>query len=103
MPKKLLMDDQGGEKVTIPELNRANEIQQEIKELDNFIFTAERVWKGKLIHETTKLIFKTIPYGFLESKEYTLNTEIKNEVLEFLKVKLIKLNKELDQLGKVKE
>ncbi len=86
--------------MTLKELDRANELQKEIRELDDFIFTAERVWEGKLIHKTTKFIFKTIAYGYLESEEYTLNTETKNEVLEFLKAKLLKLKDELEQLGK---
>jgi len=85
--------------MTIKELDRANELHQEIKELEDFVFTASKVWKGKLIQEKKRFVFQTLSYGWFTSMEYALSTEAKNEVLKVLQTRLLKLKTELDQLG----
>jgi len=85
--------------VTIKELDRANKLHQEIEELEGFINTASKVWRGKLIQKKRRFIFKTVSYGWFDAKEYDLNTEAKNEVLKVLQARLLKLKIELDQLG----
>lgn len=85
--------------MTIKELQRANEIDKEITELEGFLYTASKVWRGKLILEKRKVLFVTIPYGWFGSKEYELNPEAKNEMLKVLQARLIKLKKELFELG----
>ena len=58
----------------------ANKIQDEIHSLSDFIRTASMVWTGKL--NLKKIISSA--YGYVSSKEYNMNTEIKNRVLMVL-------------------
>lgn len=62
--------------MTGDDLKIAIEIQKEIKELENFIFSAERVWTGKIVKRTSNFIFKSGGYGFLREEEYNMNTEM---------------------------
>lgn len=84
--------------MTSTDLERANEINKEIRELESFIFTASRVWEGKLIRQEQRYIFKTISYGAFSSEEYFMNTDIKNKVLDVLRNHLEELKEELRQL-----
>ena len=78
-------------------LNKANELQKEIDELESFIYSAEKVWTGKIIKDT-KYIFESNAYGVFESKEYKMNTEIKNKVLGVLRDHLQGLKTQLESL-----
>lgn len=84
--------------MTDKELRYANEIKKEINELESFIFTAERVWTGKIIKRKAKYIFKADGYGAFNSKEYEMNTEMKNRVLEVLKDRLVELKNKLSEI-----
>ncbi len=74
------------------DLELANKIQDEIEELESFIFDAEKVWTGKLIQRTPIITFKSSSYGVISSSEYEMNTQIKNKVLDVLRehLKLLK-------------
>lgn len=83
------------------DLKLANEIQKEIKELDLFIFMAERVWTGKLLQKTPKtssITFKSNAYGAINSSEYEMNTEVKNKVLDVLREHLQSLKDKLENM-----
>ena len=81
--------------MTNEQLKRANKLKSEIRQLENFIDTASSVWGGKLIHQTQKFLFKSMPYGVLESKEYFMGREMKNKVLGVLKQHLEEIKEEL--------
>lgn len=80
------------------QLDRANEIQNEIKELDNFLFYAEKVWTGKIIKRTSALVLKSNAFGAFDEAEYELDTEIKNKILDVLRNHLEELQKELESM-----
>ena len=86
--------------MTNKELERANELKKQIHELDLFLTTARKVWKGSLDikKHAPKLFFKTHGYGSFESKEFELNTELKNIVVKVLEDKLEKLKKEFKNI-----
>ncbi len=84
--------------MNLGQLQRAKEIQEELKELENFIFSASRVWKGTLIERITGIIFKSNGYGYFEPKEYHLNTDMKNRVLKILEDRVIELKNEMENL-----
>lgn len=79
-------------------LQRAKKLEQEIKELESFINTASMVWTGKIVKKECKYIFKSNPYGYFESKEYEMDTDIKNKVLDVLRDHLKELEHELEIL-----
>lgn len=81
------------------ELIRANCLDREIRELESFIYTAQKVWTGKIIKQNRKYIFKSSPYGALHSQEFNMNTTIKNRVLNVLREYLEELKQELDAIG----
>lgn len=72
-------------KIKTEQLMKANELKNEIKELEWFISRAEKVWEGKIIRRESKYIFKSIAYGVIESEEFHMDTEIKNKVLDVLR------------------
>ena len=80
------------------DLIKANDLQQEIDELESFIYSAEKVWTGKIIKMDSKYIFKSSAYGVFESKEYNMNTEVKNKVLDVLRDHLKDLKEQLESL-----
>lgn len=82
--------------MTHEKLIEANELQQEIKELDYFIFCAEHLWTGKIIKKDTKYIFHANSYGGLESAEFNMKTEIKDRVLDVLRDYLKELEARLE-------
>ena len=84
--------------MTSKELIEANNIDKEIKELDLFIWTAERVWTGKIIKKDTKYIFKTNSHGVIDSAEFNMNTEIKDKVLDVLRNHLKDLKIRLENI-----
>ncbi|MDN4609136.1 hypothetical protein [Sporosarcina highlanderae] len=84
--------------MTHEELNRANEIQREIRKLERFILSAEKVWTGKIIKRTTTYIFKSTAYGAIGSSEYEMDTDMKNRVLDVLREKLTELKGEFARL-----
>lgn len=75
-------------------LEIANALHEEIKELDNFLFIAERVWTGKM---NIKEIIANA-FGVFNSKEYNMNTKVKNKVLVVLKEHLKELQNKLENL-----
>lgn len=74
-------------------LKRANKLKEEINELDKFIFTASKVWEGKLTIKDKIMRFISSSYGAFQSKEFEMNTHIKNRVLDLL----IKYKEELEE------
>lgn len=75
-------------------LKIANKLNEEIKELDDFIFTAEKTWTGKI---NLKQIISN-SYGELNQKEFNMDTKIKNKVLTVLREYLVDLKKELESI-----
>jgi hypothetical protein len=75
-------------------LEKANNLNKEIKELENFLYTAEKVWTGKIN------LFSIIAnaYGCFNSKEYYMNTKIKKRVLPILQQHLEDLKTELNNI-----
>ena len=80
------------------DLNKANEIKKEIDELEHLIWSAEKVWTGKIIKRDIKYIFKSNAYGMIEEQEYRMNTNIKNKVLDVLREHLNNLYKQLEDI-----
>ena len=79
-------------------LSQANNIKEEIKELELFIYSAERVWKGKIIKQTSKYIIRTAPYGCFNETEYCMNTRMKDKVVEMLREYLVELKYKLKNM-----
>ncbi|MNM39319.1 hypothetical protein D3C81_500920 [compost metagenome] len=79
-------------------LKKANEIDKEIKRLEDFLFNAERVWTGKLVKRTSKYIIKSNPDWMYKEAEYELDTETKNKMLDVLRDKLSNLQKQLTEI-----
>ena len=84
--------------MTINDLIKANELKQEINELELFIYYAESVWTGKIIKKEIKYILKSNPYGIFNSYEFEMNTKIKNKVLDVLRNYLIELKNQLENI-----
>ncbi|WBK39656.1 hypothetical protein CB452P1_000072 [Clostridium phage CB452P1] len=84
--------------MTDKQLERANYLKKKIKELDDFIWHAEKIWDGKIINQTQKYIFKTIPCGMFEEREYILNTDIKDKLLNVLRENLKEMKEELENI-----
>ena len=84
--------------MTEKELREANNIKEEINELESFILGAEKVWTGKIIKRDTTYIFKSNAYGAINSKEFKMNTEIKNKVLDVLREYLKNLKEKLEDM-----
>lgn len=87
--------------MTNEELKRANELKKQIHEIELFLITARNVWKGALVikRRKPKLFFRANGYGYFNSKEFELNTELKNEVVKLLKDKLEEMKKEFENIG----
>lgn len=81
--------------MTNEQLERANHLKKDIKELENFIWHAERIWTGKIIKRDTKYIFKANGYGCFEDTEYELSTSMKNRMLDILRDHLKEMQEEL--------
>jgi hypothetical protein len=79
-------------------LSRANKLFKEIRQLEFFIRAAEKVWTGKLIKRTSKFIFKSTEYGAVSSEEFSMDTPLKNKVLDVLRDHLDELKAELENL-----
>ena len=84
--------------MTNENLERANYLKKKIKELEDFIWYAERVWNGKIVNQTQNDIFKTVPYGMFEEREYILNTNIKDKLLDVLRENLKEMKTELENI-----
>lgn len=84
--------------MTNEQLERANYLKKDIKELEYFIGCAERRWTGKIVKRDIKYIFKANGYGALEEVEYGLNTNMKNKLLDVLREHLKEMQTELDNL-----
>lgn len=84
--------------MTDKELREANEIKEEISNLKKFLFYGERTWTGELIKRVPMITVKSHSYGALGSAIYELDTNTKNEILAFLKGKLLRLEKRLEDM-----
>jgi hypothetical protein len=84
--------------MTNEELERANYLQEKIKELESFIWHSEHIWTGKIIKRDTKYIFKANDYGCFEDKEFKLNTSMKNRILDVLREHLKEMKDELKNI-----
>ncbi len=82
----------------IGKLKRANELKKEIQELDSFIFYASKVWTGKLTIKEKVMSFISNAYGAFESKEFKMDTHIKNRVLDVLIDYKNELEKEFEDM-----
>ena len=79
-------------------LKRANKLKEEIQELDEFIYYAESVWTGKLTIKEKVMRFISNSYGAFSSKEFKMNTHIKNRVLDLLIQYKNELEKEFEDM-----
>ena len=84
--------------MTNEDLIKANDITKEIKELEAFIWTAEKVWTGKIIKKSCKYMFRSSACGMLGEAEYHMKTETKNKVLNVLRDHLQDLKNQLKSL-----
>ena len=84
--------------MTKDQLTKANKIKWEIDKLESFIWSAGRVWTGKIIKEVSRYIFESSAYGTIKSEEYELDTDVKNRVLDVLREKLKELHSELESI-----
>lgn len=86
--------------MTDKDLEKANELREQIRELSGFLMTAKKVWTGKMVIKKLRprLFFITSAYGAFESEEFELNNRAKNKVVEVLEKELIELKKELDAI-----
>ena len=84
--------------MTEENLVKANEIKEELRELDCFMWSAEHVWTGKIIKRDTKYIFKSNGYGAINSAEYGLSTSMKDKVLDVLRCRQKELKIVLESL-----
>jgi hypothetical protein len=79
-------------------LRKANKLNTEIENLENFISTAEKLWTGKLIKRSEKYIFKANGYGAIKDVEVYLDNDMKNKVLDILKIRLKEMQQELKNI-----
>lgn len=79
------------------QLREANEIQRQIRQLENFLFYGERTWTGELVKRVPKITIKSSSYGTFGEAVYELDTETKDEMLEVLRGKLSKLKERLSE------
>jgi hypothetical protein len=84
--------------MTDKELEKANYLKKKIKELDSFIWHAEKVWTGKIVKQTEKYIFRANGYGCFDDSEYSLSTEMKDRLLDVLREHLKEMKTELDNI-----
>lgn len=84
--------------MTHEKLIEANQLQQEIRELDYFIFCAKSHWTGQIIKKVDTYIFRADPYGGLETVNFNMNTAIKNRVLDLLRDYLKELEARLENI-----
>lgn len=75
-----------------------NQKRDKIYELEDFLYVAKKVWAGKLVIEKQKYLLKTVPYGIFEEKTITLDTDIKNEILQFIENKIESIKKEIEDI-----
>lgn len=85
-------------KMTDKDLKKANELKEQIGELDLFLITARNIRTGKMVIKKPRLSFVANGYGVFTSKEFKLNNRLKNKVVEVLETELIELKKELDAI-----
>lgn len=84
--------------MTDGDLEKANEIKKQIREIDCFLATAKRVWTGKLVIKKPRLFFIANGYGAFRSNAFELDTRLKDKVVEVLEKELIALKNELDSI-----
>lgn len=84
--------------MTEEQRSKANEIAKKIKRLDDFIFTAERLWKGKLAIFKPRMIFHIHSYGAFHGSEIELDTAEKDALLSVLISERDSLKKKLEEI-----
>lgn len=85
-------------KVTSTQLKRANQLSEEISELESFIYTADRCWGGELDTRKKRLFFSNKPYGIFEKKTLECNTKLKNMIRDLIYQYKQELENELESL-----
>jgi hypothetical protein len=84
--------------MTEEQLARANKLHKEIDRLEEFLSSADHVWTGAIIKRTSKFLIGHAPYGVYDEAIYEMDTKLKNEILSFLKNRLIELYNELGKI-----
>lgn len=79
-------------------LKRANQLNEEIRNLDSFIHTADRCWLGELKVYRKRLFFSTVPYGAFGEKTIECNTKLKNRIRDVIYEYQQELEVELESL-----
>lgn len=78
----------------VKDLEKLNALNNEIKELDHFIYVASKVWTGKI--GLKKLV--SHGYGAFNSREFEMNTTIKNRILDVLEKYRLELEEQFKSL-----
>ncbi len=78
----------------VENMQKLNELANEIHELDIFIHVAGCVWTGKV---TLKKLVSNA-FGFFRSEEFNMNTEIKSRVLKVLKDYQAELSQKFEEI-----
>lgn len=76
------------------QLTYAMKLNEEIKELENFLYAAEKVWTGKV---NLKSIIANA-YGCFNQQEYNMNTKVKSKVLNVLQEYLKELKTKMESI-----
>lgn len=86
--------------MTDKDLEKANELKEQIRILSIFLITARNVWTGKMVIKKSRfrLCFVANGYGMFTSEEFELNNKLKNKVVEVLENELVELKNELDAI-----
>lgn len=88
--------------MTEKELARANAISEELKKIRDFLYSAEKVWTGRLARKDEvplrKWLIFSNGYGIFNENSYELDTETKNEMLDVLRRKEARLVAELNEI-----
>lgn len=84
--------------MTKEKLERAKELEKEIKELDAFIHTTSRCWRGKLEVRKRRWFFSNKAYGAFGVKVLECNTALKDRIQNLVCEYQHELEKELEGL-----
>ena len=85
--------------MTVQELEQAKELDRKIKSLDSFLFTVRKAPKLGILKRGMRWLLKTSQYGHLESAEYDLDKEFRDEILHLSEGRLQTLKDDLSNIG----
>ena len=77
---------------------RAKELNDQIHQLNMFVYDMGLAWQGKLITEKRRMFLRTVPYGPVRSAEYDLDKPTMNKISNLLDEELAKKRAELDAM-----